>query len=107
MDTGEENLQNFMKDLNNIKFYLKFAFECDRSSINLLDLNVKFNNRELAKTVYIKPTYRHQYLRYRSFHPNHMKLSIVYSQTLRANRLCLFKEDFVDHSDQMKNWFSK
>ena len=32
---------------------------------------------------------------------------VVYCQTLPATRLCLFKEDFVDHSENMKTWFSK
>ena len=32
---------------------------------------------------------------------------VVYCQTLPATRLCLFKEDFVDHSKNMKTWFSK
>ena len=104
---GEENLKNFMEDFNNFKPNLKFTFECDRNSINFLDLNVKLNNRELTKSVYIKPTDRHQYLHYKSSHPDHIKRSIVYSQTLRASRLCSFKEDFVDHSEKMKTWFSK
>ena len=30
-----------MKDFNNFKSNLTFTFECDRNSINLLDLNVK------------------------------------------------------------------
>ena len=42
-----------------------------------------------------------------SSHPDNIKRSIVYSQTLRASRLCSFKEDFADHSEKMKTWFSK
>ena len=47
---GKENLQNFMEDLNNFKFNLKFTLECDRNSINFLDLNVKHNQKCLYKT---------------------------------------------------------
>ena len=90
---GEENLKNFMKDFNNFKSKLKFTFECDRNSINFLDFNMKLNNGELTTIVYIKPTDRNQYLHCRSSHPDHIKRSIVYSQTLQASRLCLFKED--------------
>ena len=96
-----------MKELNNFKSNLKFTCECDNNSINFLDLNVKLNNGELTTSVYIKPTDRHQYFHYKSSHPDHIKRSIVYSQTLRASRLCSFKEDFVDHSEKMKTWFSK
>ena len=97
----EENLYLFRKDLNNFTSTLKFIFEGDRNTINFLDLNVKLNNDELTTSVSIKPTYRHQYLYYMSSHPEHIEQSIVYSQTLRASRLCSFKEDFVDHSEKI------
>ena len=104
---GEEKLKNFMNEFNNFKSNLKFTFESDSECINFLDLNVKLNNGRLTTSVYIKPTDRHQYLHYRSSHPDHIKRSIVYSQTLRVSRLCSFKEDFLDHSEKMKTWFSK
>ena len=66
---GEEHFYNFMKDFNNFRSNLEFTFEYNRISINFVDLNVKLNNGELATSVYIKPTDRHQYLRYSSFHP--------------------------------------
>ena len=49
----EENLQNFMKELNNCKSNLKFTFECDRNSINFLELHVKLNNNELTTSIHI------------------------------------------------------
>ena len=76
---GGENLKNFMKDFNNFKSKLKFTFECDRNSINFLDLNMNRNNGELTTSVYIKPTDRNQHLHYRSSHLDHIKRSIVYS----------------------------
>ena len=62
---------------------------------------MKLNNCELI-SVYIKSTDRHQYLDYESSHPDYIKQSIVCSQTLRASRLCSFKQDFGDHSEMMK-----
>ena len=50
---GEKNLNNYMKDFNNFKSNLKFIFECDKNSINFLDLH------------------------YSSSHPDHIKRSIV------------------------------
>ena len=99
---GEENLQNFMKELNNFKSNLKFIFECDNNSIDFLYLNVKLNHSCLYKH-----TDHHQYLHYGSSHPDNIKGSIIYSQVLWASRLCSFKEDFADHSEKMKIWFSK
>ena len=95
-----------MKDFNNFKSNLKFTFECDRNPINFLNLNVKLNNGKLTKNVKIKPTDCHQYLHYKSSHPDHIKHSIDYGQTLRVVHLCLFK-DFVEHSEKMRTWFFK
>ena len=96
-----------MYDLNNFKSNLKFTFDSNGKCINFLNLNVKLSSGRLTTSVYIKPTDCHQYLHYRSSHPDHIKRSIVYSQTLRASRLCSLKEDFLDHTEKMKTWFSK
>ena len=57
--------------------------------------------------MYVKPTGCHQYLDYSSSHPSHTKRSIVYSQTLRARRLCSLESDFLKHRTKMKSWFLK
>ena len=75
---GKKNFQHFMKELNNFKSNLKFNFQCDRNSINPLNLNVKLNNGGLTTSVYIKPTDCHQYLHYGSSHPDHIKWSITF-----------------------------
>ena len=63
--------------------------------------DTSFKNDELTTSVYIKPKYRHQCFYYRSSHPEHIERPIVYSQTLSVSRLCSFKEDFEDHSEQI------
>ena len=55
----------------------------------------------------MKPTDRHQYLHYLSSHPEYTKRSIVYSQTLRVNRLCSLKKDTNSHKLNMREWFIK
>ena len=57
--------------------------------------------------MYVKPTYCHQYLNYSSSRFNHIRRSIVYSQSLRARRLCSFESDFLKHYTKMKSWFLK
>ena len=66
-----------MKNFNNFESSLKFTFECDRISINFLDLNLKLYNSELTTSFYKQPIDCHQYLHYRSSHSYHIKLFIV------------------------------
>ena len=77
-----------MKDFNNFKSNHKYTLECDRYSIDFLDLNVKLNDNDLIINVSVKPAYCHQYLPDRSSHTDHSKQSIVFSQTLGTSRLC-------------------
>ena len=61
----------------------------------------------LMTNMYIKPTGCHQYLEYSSFYPNCIKRSIVYSQSLRARRLCSLESDFLKLCLKTKSLFPK
>ena len=65
------------------------------------------SNGHLMTNMYVKPTDRHQYLDYSWSHPNHIKPSIVYSQTVRTRGLCSLESDFLKHCTKMKSWFLK
>ena len=64
-------------------------------------------DNKASTDLYIKPTDRHWYLHYSSLHPDHNEKSIVYSQTLRLNRIWSVEADFVRHKKEMKSWFLK
>ena len=104
---GEEKLQFFLADLNKYYPNINFTHESNKECINFLDLKVSLLNNKLSTDLYIKPTDRHQYLHYSSSHPDHTKKSIVYSQTLRLNRVCSVEADFVRRQKEMKSWFLK
>ena len=104
---GEQELERFLKDLNNFTPNLSFTHEASKNCIPFLDLKVKLIDGKLETDLYMKPTDRHQYLHYLSSHPEHTKRSIVYSQTLRVNRLCSLEKDFNYHKLNMKEWFIK
>ena len=84
-----------------------FTHEVSKNCIPFLDHKVKLIDCKLETDLYMKPTDRHQYLHYLSSHPEHTKRSIVYSQTLRVNRLCSLENDFNYHKLNMKEWFIK
>ena len=60
----------------------------------------------ISTDLYVKPTDRHQFLHYTSYHPDHTKRSIVFGQALRVSRICSEKSDFLKHLENMKSWFS-
>ena len=104
---GKEELENSMKELNSFPDNIKFTFESNKENINFLDVNINLSNGHLMTNMYVKPTDCHQYLNYSSSHPNYIKCSKVYSQSLRARRLYSLESDFLKHCTKIKSLFSK
>ena len=104
---GEEELNIFLKYLNEFAPCIKFTYESNKESIAFLDTKVSLRNGMDFTDVNVKPTDRHQYLHYLSAHPFHTKKSIVFSQTLQISRLCSSEKDFENHKEEMKSWFRK
>ena len=52
-----------------------------------------------------KSTDCHQYRHCSSSHPDHIKNSILYSQTLRLSHICTYEEDFDKDALNMKSRF--
>ena len=103
----KRNLKIFLKELNSFRDHIKFTFKSDEKNINYLDVNINLFSGHLMTNMYVEPTDRHHYLDYSSSQPNHIKRSIVYSQSLRARRLCSLESDFLKHCTKMKSWFLK
>ena len=83
------------------------TYKSCKKDISSLDLNVLLGKNKLSTDLHIKPTDCHQYLHYSSGHPEHTKLSIVYSLLLRVNWICSSENDFDRHKSNMKIWFQK
>ena len=63
---GKQELERFLKDLNNFSPNLRFTHEAGKNCIPFLDLKVKLVDDKLKTDLYMKPTDRHQYLHYLS-----------------------------------------
>ena len=87
-------LESFIKFVNDFHPALQFTWEISETSVSFLDILVSINGNRLTTSVFYKPTDSHSYLLYSSFHPNHTKRSIPFSQFLRLRRLCSEDEDF-------------
>ena len=102
----EENLDKFLEDLN--KFYpnLRFIYEQLREKINFLDVVIKIKLK-ITTNLFCKPTDDHQYLHYDSCDAEHIKRSIVFSQTLWLKRICSEKRDLDSSVENLREWFRK
>ena len=52
-------------------------------------------------SLYCKPTDCHQYLHYKLSYTKHTKRSIIYSHTLRVERICSQESDFKEHPSKV------
>ena len=99
---SEENLNKFLKDLNEFHPNLRFTYEKSKEKINFLDLVIKLTDGKIVTDLYCKSTDSHQYLHYDSCHAEHIKRSIVFSQTLRLKRICSQESDLNSPVKELK-----
>ena len=99
---GQKKPDSFLEEFNRCNSYLKLTYESSKTSIPFLDLKVSLSNGDISTDLHIKSTDRHQFLHYTSFHPDHTKCSIIYSQALRVSRTCSNKSNLLKHLENMK-----
>ena len=87
---GQEKLSLFLEDLNKCHPNIKFTYETKKEDIAILDLEVKLLDGKKSTDLFVKSTDRHQFLYYTSSHPEQAKRLIVFSQALRASRICSY-----------------
>ena len=76
---NEQELQTFLRSINEFHTDIKFTYELRNESIAFLNLKVSTKNSKIITDLYVKFTDRHQYLHYVSAHANHAKRSAVSS----------------------------
>ena len=95
---SEQELLDFMSDLNKKHHSIKFEFKYSQTKIEFLDVLVhKDHNNMLQTTIYRKQTDRQSYLDARSEHPKLLKDNIPYSQALRIKRICSSQQILKSH----------
>ena len=104
---SEESLEKFLEDLNKFHPNFKFTYEKSKEKINFLDVVTKIKEGWIITDLYFKPADGNQYLYYDSCHDDHIKRSIIFSQTLRLKRICFEKNDLNVHAEDLKTWFCK
>ena len=92
-----------MEGLNSFLPSLQFTYDSSKKGVAFLDLNVSLENGSITTDLYTKSTDCHQYLHCSSSHSDHIKNSIIFSQTLRLSNICKYEEDFDKHVLNMKS----
>ena len=91
---GEDKLEHFHAYVNSIHPNINLTSTSSSTNIPYLDVSASFDGTKIHTSLYTKSTDRHGYLHYKSFHPIHIKKSIVYSQFIGYKRICSDKFTF-------------
>ena len=73
---------------------IKLTWVTSRSSLVVLDLELRIQDHHLVTTIHHKPTDSNQFVHWNSSHPRHLLKSIPLAQILRVKRNCSREEDF-------------
>ena len=104
---SEESLEKYLEGLSKFHPNLKSTYEKSKEKINFLDAVIKIKEGRIITDLYCKPADGHQYFHYNSCHDDHIKRSIIFSQTLRLKRICSEKNDVNVRVENLKTWFRK
>ena len=89
MFRNEEESDNFFKQLNCLHPSLKFTFEKEKNNcLPFLDVNVERTATGFETSVYRKPTFTGQYLRWESFSPTKQKTNLISTLVHRELMIC-------------------
>ena len=102
---GEKELLKFHSTFNSRNPHIKLTMNYSKISVDFLDTTVILKNKRLETTIYRKPTDTFSYLHPDSYHPSHIKKSIIYSQTIRYNRICSNPKSLSDEIGELKKAF--
>ena len=85
----EAEADEFLTKLNCLHSSLRFSFEKEKEGcLSFLDVYVKRTDVGLEPSVYRKPTFTGQYLRWESFSPHKRKISLISAMVHRALMIC-------------------
>ena len=102
-----DELENFFDFVSNFHPALQFTSTISETELSFLDVNLRISEDRVHTSIFFKVTDTHNYLHFSSFHPDHCKRAIPYSQFLRLRRLCSDDDDFLVKSREMMTFFSQ
>ena len=102
---GLDLLHNFTNRLNKQHSGIIFTSNISTTSVNFVYVTIDLHGGHISTKTYTKSTDTHAFLLYNSFHPRHIKQSIIYSQFLRCKRICSSDEIFFNEATNLFRFF--
>lgn len=97
----KEDCLSFIEMLNDNELNIHLTSHFSDATIDFLDLTLKCDGDRITTSLYRKPTSTNSLLQFDSFHPQHLKKGIPYSQYLRLKRNCMDETDFKKHASEL------
>ena len=102
-----DELEDFIDFVSNFHPALQFTSTITETELPFLDISLCISEDRIQTSVFYKETDTHNYLHFSSFHLDHCKRAIPYSQFLRLRRLCSDDDDFMLKSREMMEFFTQ
>ena len=100
---NEAEFEEFVEWLNSImKGVVKFKSNFSTEKVEFLDLIISKEEGKLKTNLFIKPSNLQLFLDFKSNHPKHCKIGIVYGQALRIIERCSDLSDANLHLEKLK-----
>ena len=99
-------LQDFIKFVNNFHPALEFTHTITDNSLPLLDILLSIFDDKITTSIHYKETDAHCYFDCSSSHPHSCKNFIPYSQFRCLRRLCSEQDDFESKAQEMSTFFN-
>jgi len=105
-DHSLEQLESFVKALNEFHESINFTYDISREHVSFLDVDIyRDSMNKICTKVHIKNTNVHQYLEYSSCHPKTCKDGIPLSQAKRYRRIISDDQKFSESLDSLWEFF--
>ena len=102
---GLDLLHNFINSITKQHSDIIFTSTISTTSVNYLDVTIYLHGGHISTKTDTKSTDTLAFLSYNSFHPRHIKQSIIYWHFLRYKRICSSDEIFHNNATKILKYF--
>ena len=102
---GLDLLHNIINGINKQHSNIIFTSNISTTSVNFPDVTIDLHGDRMPPKAYTKSTDTHAFLSYNSFHPRHIKQSIIFSQFQNYKHICYNDKIFLKDATKLFKYF--